>query len=122
MTIFDLEIDEIKVHLVDVCEECLDISSQSKFCLVGYHVACRADIMIAGMDTLIELSVHLLVTVAYPVIHGEILFIFSGNVQGRGRSNAPAQNALSKRSNRLTRDRAALATDWAIHFLTSYSQ
>jgi len=116
MRIFDSEINEIQVKPVDVGEECPNITSQRQLGSIRCHITRRTDIMIIGMDTLIRLAINHSATATFPVIQGEIFFVFSDNVQGRDRSDTPAQWATSGSAWFSARDGAALEADWAIHF------
>ena len=114
--IFDSEINEIQVKPVDVGEKCPDITSQRKLGSIRCHITGRTDIMIIGMDTLIHLAINHSATATFPVIQGEIFFVFSDNVQGRDRSDTPAQWATSGSAWFSGQDGATLETDWTIHF------
>ena len=116
MRIFDSEINEIQVKPVDVSEESPDITSQRKLGSIRCHITGRTDIMIIGMDTLIHLAIDHSATATFPVIQGEIFFVFSDNVQGRDRSDTPAQRATSGSAWFSGQDGATLETDWSIHF------
>ena len=91
----DSEINEIKVDVMDVGEECLSVSSQSKLGFIRCHIACRADIVIAWMDTLIDLIIYQRMALTFPVMQREVLVVFSDNVQGRQCSDSPTQWASS---------------------------
>ena len=116
MRIFDSEINETQVKPVDVGEESPDITSQRKLGSIRCHITGRTYIMIIGMDTLVQLAIDHSTTVTFPIIQGEIFFVFSDNVQGRDRSDTPAQRATSGSAWLSARDGAALEADWAIHF------
>jgi len=67
MRIFDSEINEIQVKPVDVGEECPDITSQRKLGSIRCHITGRTDIMIIGMDTLIQLAIDHSATLTFPI-------------------------------------------------------